>query len=156
MIVINIVMSIRPEKMDDWLALADSYAKNVNSEEGCLFFKFSRSLTDENEFVCIEGFKDADAGATHVQQPYVKKFFDTAPDLVSAQPQNPLHRHAARRLRTDGRDPAPVRGPGPTGRAVTQRTSPGWGPGRRSARRGSGSQRSRRRWRRSGCRSATR
>jgi quinol monooxygenase YgiN len=86
-IVINIVMPIRPEKTDEWLALADSYAKDVNSEEGCLFFKFSRSLTDENEYVCIEGFRDADAGATHVQQPYVKQFFDAAPDLVSAQPQ---------------------------------------------------------------------
>lgn len=86
-IVINIVMQIRPEKMDEWLALADSYAKDVNSEEGCLYFMFSRSLTDANEFVCIEGFKDADAGSTHVQQPYVKHFFDAAPDLVSAQPQ---------------------------------------------------------------------
>src|SRR5215813_1929448 len=46
-----------------------------------------RSLTNENEFVCIEGFKDAEAGATHVKQPYVKRFFDTAPSLVSAQPQ---------------------------------------------------------------------
>ena len=87
MILINIKMPIRPDKMDEWLALADSYAKDVNSEDGCLFFQFARSLTDENEFVCIEGFKDAEAGATHVKQPYVKRFFDTAPDLVSAQPQ---------------------------------------------------------------------
>jgi hypothetical protein len=42
---------------------------------------------DENEFVCIEGFKDAEAGGYHVKQPYVKAFFDAAPDLVSAQPQ---------------------------------------------------------------------
>jgi quinol monooxygenase YgiN len=86
-IVINIVMPIRPEKMDEWLQVADAYAKDVNSEEGCLFFKFSRSIDDENEFVCIEGFRDSDAGAAHVAQPYVKKFFETAPDLVSAQPQ---------------------------------------------------------------------
>jgi quinol monooxygenase YgiN len=65
----------------EWLALADSYAKDVNSEDGCLFFQFARSLTDDNEFVCIEGFKDAEAGAAHVKQPYVKKFFDTAPGL---------------------------------------------------------------------------
>jgi quinol monooxygenase YgiN len=39
------------------------------------------------EFVCIEGFTDAEAGATHVKQPYVKKFFDTAPGLVATQPQ---------------------------------------------------------------------
>ena len=31
--------------------------------------------------------KDAEAGGTHVKQPYVKKFFDTAPDLVATQPQ---------------------------------------------------------------------
>ena len=87
MILINIKMQIRPEKMDQWLALADSYAKDVNSEDGCLFFQFARSLADEDEFICIEGFKDANAGAAHVRQPYVKRFFDTAPDFVSAQPQ---------------------------------------------------------------------
>jgi RimJ/RimL family protein N-acetyltransferase/quinol monooxygenase YgiN len=87
MILINLKMQIRPEKMDQWLALADSYAKDVNSEDGCLFFQFARSLTDDNEFVCIEGFKDADAGAAHVKQPYAKKFFEVTPDLVATQPQ---------------------------------------------------------------------
>jgi quinol monooxygenase YgiN len=38
MILINIKMPIRPDKTDEWLALADSYAKDVNSEDGCLFF----------------------------------------------------------------------------------------------------------------------
>ena len=87
MILINIKMQIRPEKMDEWLALADSYARDVNSEPGCLFFQFSRSLTDVNEFICIEGFADADAGAAHVKNSYVKRFFDTMPDLVATQPQ---------------------------------------------------------------------
>ena len=32
LILINIKMQIRPEKMDEWMALADSYAKDVNSE----------------------------------------------------------------------------------------------------------------------------
>ena len=31
MILINIKMQIRPEKMDQWLALANSYAKDVNA-----------------------------------------------------------------------------------------------------------------------------
>jgi quinol monooxygenase YgiN len=87
MILINIKMQIRPEKMGDWLALADSYAKDVNSEPGCLFFQFARSLTNDNEFVCIEGFTDADAGAAHVAHDYVKKFFEQAPDVVATQPQ---------------------------------------------------------------------
>jgi len=82
-----VILQIRPEKIAEWLALADSYAKDVNSGDGCLFFQFARSLTDDNEFVCIEGFKDADAGAAHVKQPYVKKFFELTPDLVATQPQ---------------------------------------------------------------------
>ncbi len=87
MILINIKMQIRPDKMDQWLAAADAYVRDVNSEEGCLFFQFARSLTDDNEFICIEGFTDADAGGAHVRQPYVQKFFAAAPDLVATQPQ---------------------------------------------------------------------
>jgi quinol monooxygenase YgiN len=87
MIVINIKMRIRPEKMDEWLAVANAYAKDVNSEEGCLFFNFARDISDPNEFICIEGFRDADAGAAHVKNDYVKKFFEVAPDLVATQPQ---------------------------------------------------------------------
>jgi quinol monooxygenase YgiN len=86
-ILINIVMPIRPEKTDEWLAIADAYEKDVNAEEGCLFFKFARSLSNENEYICIEGFRDSDAGSSHVQQPYVAKFFDDASGVVSAQPQ---------------------------------------------------------------------
>jgi len=87
MILINIKMQIRPEKMDEWLALADSYTKDVNAEEGCLFFQFARSLTDANEFVCVEGFTDAEAGGAHVKNSYVKRFFEIMPDLVATQPQ---------------------------------------------------------------------
>ena len=87
MILINIKIPVRPDKMDEWLALADSYAKDVNSEDGCLFFQFARSLTNDNEFVCIEGFTDAEAGAAHVQHPYVPKFFEAASDVVATQPQ---------------------------------------------------------------------
>jgi quinol monooxygenase YgiN len=87
MILINLTLAIRPDKMDEWLELADSYARDVNSEDGCLFFQFARSLTNEHEFLCIEGFKDAEAGAAHIRQPHVKRFFELAPDLVSAQPR---------------------------------------------------------------------
>lgn len=87
MILINIRMQIRPDRMDEWLELADSYARDVNAEDGCLFFQFARSLTDENQFLCVEGFRDGDAGAAHVAQPYVKRFFDSAPDLVATQPE---------------------------------------------------------------------
>lgn len=87
MILINLKMPVRPDKIDEWLALAGSYAAAVNAEEGSLFFQFSRSLDDPNEFVCIEGFRDADAGGAHVGTAAFKHFVEAAPDLVSGQPQ---------------------------------------------------------------------
>ena len=87
MILINIKFPIRPDKTDEWLALADSYAKAVNAEEGSLFFQFSRSLDDPNEFVCVEGFRDADAGGAHTKTPHFAEFVEKAPDCVAAQPR---------------------------------------------------------------------
>ena len=95
MILINIKFQIRPEKMDEWLALANSYARDVNSEEGCLFFQFARSLDNDNEFVCVEGFRDAEAGAAHVKHSYAKKFLRYRTRLGGRAAADHLHRHPA-------------------------------------------------------------
>ena len=87
MILINVRFPVREDKMDEWLALADSYSKAVNAEEGCVAFSFSRSLDDPNLFVCVELFRDAEAGGAHVKTDHAVKFFAAAPDLVSAQPE---------------------------------------------------------------------
>lgn len=87
MILINVKFPVRAEKIDEWLVLADEYAKAVNAEEGCVFFEWSRSVLDPNEFVCVEGFRDADAGGAHMKNEHVANFMGKAPDLVSAQPK---------------------------------------------------------------------
>lgn len=87
MILIMLKMPIKPEKTDEWLALADSYAKAVRAEPGNVFFEFSRSIEDENEYVCIEGFRDDAAGKEHMKQEHVPHFMETASYLVSAQPK---------------------------------------------------------------------
>jgi quinol monooxygenase YgiN len=87
MIVINVKFPVRPDKVDDWTALAREYAAAVNGEEGSVFFEWSRGLEDPNTFVLVEGFRDADAGGAHVKTPHFANFVEKAPDLVSAQPQ---------------------------------------------------------------------
>ena len=87
MILIVVKMPVRPEREDEWSALAADYARAVNAEEGSLFFEWSRSLDDPDTFVCVEGFRDADAGGAHVQTQAFKDFVEKAPDLVAAQPQ---------------------------------------------------------------------
>jgi quinol monooxygenase YgiN len=87
MILIVVKFPVRPERADEWVTLADDYARAVRSEEGNLFFEWSRGLEDPDTFVCVEGFRDAAAGASHVGTEAFTNFVDVAPDLVGAQPQ---------------------------------------------------------------------
>ena len=87
MILIVVKFPVRPERADEWVALAADYARSVNAEEGSLFFEWSRSLDEPDTFVCVEGFRDGDAGAAHVRTQAFEDFVGQAPDLVAAQPQ---------------------------------------------------------------------
>ncbi len=87
MILIVIKMPVRPDRIDEFRTHADEYARAVNAEEGSLFFEWSRSLEDPETFVCVEGFRDADAGGAHVGTQAFKHFVESAPDLVAAQPE---------------------------------------------------------------------
>jgi quinol monooxygenase YgiN len=86
-ILIVVKFPVRPERADEWQSVAADYARAVNAEEGSLFFEWSKSLEEPDTFVCIEGFRDSDAGASHVGTQAFKDFVSVAPDLVAAQPQ---------------------------------------------------------------------
>jgi quinol monooxygenase YgiN len=87
MILIVVKFPVRPERAEEWSDLSAAYARAVQAEEGNLFFEFSRSIEEPDTFVCVEGFRDADAGASHVGTQAFKDFVERAPDLVAAQPQ---------------------------------------------------------------------
>ena len=87
MILIVVKFPVRPERAEEWQTLAREYADAVNQEEGSLFFEWSRSLDEPDTFVCVEGFRDGDAGGAHTGTDHFRRFVDVAPDLVSAQPQ---------------------------------------------------------------------
>ena len=87
MILIVVKFPIRPDRHDEWEQLSSFYAKAVNTEPGCVFFEFSRSVDDPQTYVCIEGFADGIAGREHMRQDHVARFMAEMPDIVSAQPQ---------------------------------------------------------------------
>lgn len=87
MILINVRFPIREDRMPQWRELAASYSAAVNAEPGCLFFEFAQSLDEPGTYLTIEGFRDAAAGAAHMQQPHVDHFMSAMPDIVAAQPQ---------------------------------------------------------------------
>ena len=87
MILIVVKFPVRPERNDEWRSLAADYARAVDQEEGSLFFEWSTSLDEPDTFVCVEGFRDAAAGAAHTTTDHFKTFVEQAPDLVARQPQ---------------------------------------------------------------------
>jgi quinol monooxygenase YgiN len=66
MIFITVKFKVRPEFTDGWLELVDDFTQATRKEPGNLWFEWSRSVSDPNEFVLVEAFKD-DAAAAHVK-----------------------------------------------------------------------------------------
>jgi quinol monooxygenase YgiN len=72
-IFIVVKFNVRPESVDQFVESARSFAENVREEPGNLWFEWSRSLDNPNQFVLIEAFSDAQAGAEHVGMDYFQE-----------------------------------------------------------------------------------
>jgi quinol monooxygenase YgiN len=67
MIFITAKFRVRPEHADQWPEITSAFTDATRREPGCLWFDWSRSVDDPSEYVLVEAFRDADAGAAHVQ-----------------------------------------------------------------------------------------
>jgi len=87
MIFITAKFSVRPEDVEAWPEITRSFTEATRAEPGCLWFDWSRSLDDPNEYVLVEAFKDADAGAAHVQSEHFKEAQRTLPPYLASTPR---------------------------------------------------------------------
>ncbi len=67
MIFITAKFQVQPEHADAWPEISRPFTTACREEEGCLWFDWSRSVDDPDEYVLVEAFRDADAGAAHVR-----------------------------------------------------------------------------------------
>ena len=73
---------IRPDWSDRWPDLVDGFTQATRAEPGNLFFEWSRSTEDLNEFVLVEAFTDDGAGS-HVNSEHFKQaLVDMRPALA--------------------------------------------------------------------------
>jgi quinol monooxygenase YgiN len=86
MILIVVKWTIKPERSDSWLADVAEFTQGTRGEPGNIFFEWSRSVDDPNQFVLIEAFQD-DAAAAHVNSDHFKTFVNWAPDAIDVTPQ---------------------------------------------------------------------
>jgi quinol monooxygenase YgiN len=76
----------RPEWTDKWLDLVDEFTQEVRKEPGNLWFEWSKSVENPNEWILIEGFTDE--GATpHVNSEHFKKALKDMPQALAHTPR---------------------------------------------------------------------
>ena len=92
MIFITAKFPVKPEHADAWPAISREFTQATRGEDGCLWFYWSRSLDDPNEYILVEAFRDDAAGGAHVRTDHFKKatsqlprYLARTPDIVNAK-----------------------------------------------------------------------
>ncbi|MFH9424891.1 putative quinol monooxygenase [Streptomyces sp. NPDC017529] len=87
MIFIVVKFTARPEYRDSWLSLVDDFTQATRQEPGNLFFEWSTSVDDPNQFVLVEGFADRKAGDEHVNSAHFKAGLEAMAGAIATTPQ---------------------------------------------------------------------
>ena len=87
MIFIVVKFPVLPERSDEWMSLVADFTAATRAEPGNIFFEWSRSVDDPNEYVLVEAFRDGDAGAAHVNSDHFKAAMATLPGAIADTPK---------------------------------------------------------------------
>ncbi|PRW64197.1 putative quinol monooxygenase [Actinopolyspora mortivallis] len=87
MIFITAKFRVLSEHADRWPEIAREFTEATRAEEGCLWFDWSRSVENPDEYVLVEAFRDEDAGAAHVQSEHFKQAQRTLPPYLAETPR---------------------------------------------------------------------
>ena len=87
MIFITAKFKVLPEDADQWPDISREFTEATRAEPGCLWFDWSRSLDDSNEYVLVEAFRDGDAGGAHVNSAHFKEAQQTLPPHLVHTPK---------------------------------------------------------------------
>jgi quinol monooxygenase YgiN len=87
MIFITAKFRVLPQYADDWPAISREFTEATRAEPGCLWFDWSRSVEDPNEYVLVEAFRDDEAGGAHVQSEHFKAAQRTLPGHLAETPR---------------------------------------------------------------------
>jgi len=85
MIFIVVKFTVRPERSEEWLTLVGDFTRSTRAEEGNIFFEWSRSVDDPNQFVLVEAFQNGAAEA-HVTSEHFTTAIGWMPDVVATTP----------------------------------------------------------------------
>jgi quinol monooxygenase YgiN len=79
--------TVRPEFRDQWLDRVSGFSEATRAEPGNLWFEWSRSADNPDQFVLTEAFRDGDAGGEHVSSDHFKAATRELPSMLLETPQ---------------------------------------------------------------------
>ena len=86
MIFITAKFRVKPEHAEQWPAITAAFTAATRAEPGNLWFDWSRSVADPDEYVLVEAFRD-DAAAAHVGSEHFKTAQQTLPRYLQETPK---------------------------------------------------------------------
>ena len=78
--------NVKPDWSERWLDLVADFTEATRAEPGNLWFDWSRSVDNPNEFVLVEAFQD-DAAEAHVNSGHFKKAMADMPQALVETPR---------------------------------------------------------------------
>jgi quinol monooxygenase YgiN len=87
MIFIAVRFKVLPEHSESWLSRVADFTAATRAEPGNLWFDWSRSVDDPNEFVLLEAFRDSAAGGEHVASDHFKAAMKSMPEALAETPR---------------------------------------------------------------------
>lgn len=87
MIFIIVKFTVRPESAEAWLPAVESFTTSTRQEPGNLWFDWSRSVDDPNQFVLLEAFEEGSAGSDHVGSDHFKTAMELMPTMLAKTPE---------------------------------------------------------------------
>ncbi|WP_427018516.1 putative quinol monooxygenase [Pseudarthrobacter sp. P1] len=78
---------VKPEHAESFMELVGPFTSATRAEPGNLWFDWSRSVEDPNEFILIEAFADDDAAVAHVNSDHFKAGLDSMRPALAATPK---------------------------------------------------------------------
>ncbi|GAB3651111.1 putative quinol monooxygenase [Zhihengliuella somnathii] len=86
MIFIVVKFAVKPESAESFIEATRPFTEATRAEPGNLWFDWSRSVEDPNEFVLVEAFKD-DAAEAHVSSDHFAAGLEAMRPLLTATPK---------------------------------------------------------------------
>ncbi|KSU65580.1 putative quinol monooxygenase [Arthrobacter sp. NIO-1057] len=78
---------VKPENTENFMDQVAEFTQATRAEEGNLWFDWSVSVEDPNEFVLVEAFRDDEAAAAHVNSAHFAAGIESMRPLLVSTPK---------------------------------------------------------------------